>query len=387
MKPSRFIKLYYIHQFFFDLIFIYAVEKLFFLDRGIDLAQIGVLLFIWSLMSLVLEVPSGILADRWSRRKMLILSGLLYSICYFIWIFSNSFSLFLLGFVFRTLGSTFSSGTLQAYLFDYLRLNNRSNDFEKILGKGNALRTLGIGVAVAFGGFMSEFSYNVPLVASALSVLTISVIAIAWPEIKTTTSTGEENYWQFLKNSINTVRKNRLLLRIVIYTAIVLAVFDNLEEYNDVYLRFLGYPNALIGIIFATATVGQSIASVYAHRFKKHIWKVLNGIAISGSAILLLAAFVKHPFMAVGILLLGIMLEFSNVLNEGVIQREISPNQRATISSLNKFVMNILPYQLIFGVIANVYYLQLSYLVLGIAILSYFVFLPFVSRKGEIFTG
>lgn len=384
MKPSTFIRLYCLHQFFFDLIFIYAVEKLFFLSRGIDLTQIGILLFLWSAMSLLFEVPTGVLADHWSRRKMLILSGLFYSVCYVIWIFSNSFGLFLFGFMFRTLGSTFASGTLQAYLFDFLKIHNKTDDFERILGRGNALRTLGIGTAVAFGGFMSEISYNIPLIASAISILTISAIAIVWPEIKPSTPTGEESYWHFLKNSVNTVRRSKLLLRIVLYSAIVLAVFANLEEYNDVYLNFLGYPNAIIGIIFTVATVGQSIASIYAHKFKNHAWTVLNGIALSGGVILILAAFVKHPLMAVAILLLGIMLEFSNVLNEGAIQREIEPHQRATIASLNKFVMNVLPYQLLFGVIANTYYLQLSYLVLGIATLSYFVFLPFSSGRGEL---
>jgi predicted MFS family arabinose efflux permease len=381
MKPNTFIRLFYIFQFFFDFIFIYAVEKLFILSRGMNLTQIGILLFLWSVMSLLFEVPTGILADRWSRRKMLILSGLFFSTCYTIWIFSNSFSIFLLGFMFRTLGATFASGTLQAYLFDYLKSHDLSNDFEKILGKGNALRTLGIGTAVAFGGFFSQISYNFALIASAISILTISVIAFLWPEIKPITPTGEENYWHFLRNSIDTVRKSRVLLKIVLFSAIVLAIFANLEEFNDVYLKFLGFPNSIIGLIFAVATIGQSIASFYAHKFKNHAWKVLNIITIIGAVVLLLAAFVKNPLMAIGILFLGILLEFSNVLNEGAIQREIEPHQRATVASLNKFVMNVLPFQLLFGIIANTYRLQLSYLFFGLAILTYFLFLPFLNRN------
>ncbi len=381
MKPSIFIRLYYIHQFFFDLIFIYAVEKLFFLSRGIDLAQIGILLFLWSVMSLLFEVPTGIMADRWSRRKMLILAGIFFSICYLIWIFSNSFLMFLLGFLFRTLGATFASGTLQAYLYDYLKLNDLTDNFEKILGKGNALRTLGIGTAVAIGGFLSQISYNLALTLSAISILTISLIAVFWPEIRPVTPTGEEKFWHFLKGSINTVRRNKLLLRIVLYSAIVLAIFANLEEFNDVYLRFLGFPNSIIGLIFALATIGQSVASFYAHRFKNHAGVALNSIALIGAAILLLAAFIKHPLMAIGILFLGILLEFSNVLNEGAIQREIEPHQRATIASLNKFVMNILPFQLGFGIIANTYHLQMSYLFFGLITLSYFLFLPFLGKN------
>lgn len=90
MKPKNFIRLYYLHQFLFDFILIYAVEKIFFSSLGLNFAQIGLLLFLWSAMTLTLEVPTGILADRWSRRKMLILSGIFFSICYFIWSYSHS---------------------------------------------------------------------------------------------------------------------------------------------------------------------------------------------------------------------------------------------------------------------------------------------------------
>ncbi|HUW22275.1 MAG TPA: hypothetical protein VMW41_06455 [Candidatus Bathyarchaeia archaeon] len=76
MRLTTFTRLFYIYQFFFDLIFIYTVEKLFMLRRGLNLSQIGVLLFLWSIMTIILEVPSGAIADRWSRRKMLILSGI-----------------------------------------------------------------------------------------------------------------------------------------------------------------------------------------------------------------------------------------------------------------------------------------------------------------------
>jgi hypothetical protein len=104
-------------------------------------------------------------------------------------------------------------------------------------------------------------------------------------------------------------------------------------------------------------------------------------IALVGCIILILAGFVKHPLMAAGILFLGILLELSNVLNEGVIQKEIESHQRATIASLNKFVMNILPFQLLFGMIAHTYNIQWGYLIFGLSILLYFIFILLLQIK------
>ena len=351
------------------------------LNRGLNLSQIGILLFLWSIMSLLFEVPTGVLADHWSRRKMLILSGLFFSICYATWAFSSSFWLFLLGFLFRTLGGTFASGTLQAYVYDFLKLNKKEDDFEKIWGRGNALRTLGIGTAVFLGGFLSEISYLLTSVFSSLSILAISIIAFMWPEIPPKTSTKEEGYWIFLKNSVKTIRNNSYLLRIVAFSGITLSIFASLEEYNDVYLKFLGYPNYAIGVIFAIATIGQSIASTFAHKFQKHPWQKLNRITIIGFMVLMGAALIKHPAMVVPILFLGVLLEFSRVLSEGIIQKEVPAHHRATISSLNSFIHNLLPFQLLFGVIANNYRLQLSYGVFSVSILLYFLTLPLIERK------
>lgn len=358
----------------------YAVEKLFFLNRGIDLSQIGILLFLWSVMSLLLEVPTGILADRWSRRKMLILSGIFFSMCYVLWIFSTSFWLFLLGFLLRTMGNTFTSGTLQAYVYDFLKLNNKEGEFEKIWGKGNALRTLGIGTAVLCGGFLSEISYALTSFLTSVSILSISIVAWIWPEIRPITSTEEKGYWKFLKSSIKTVKTNTYLLRIVLFSGVTLSIFASLEEYNDVYLQFLGYPNYIIGIIFALATIGQSVASLLAYKFKNHPWITLHIITLIGFVVLVSATFIKHPVMAITILFLGILLELSQVLSQGIIQKEAPGHQRATIASLNSFVHNILPFQLIFGITANQYGLQRSYGIFAVGIILYFLLLPILPR-------
>jgi len=372
MKLKTFTKLFYIFQFFFDFIFIYAVEKLFMLNRGLDLSQIGVLLFLWSMMTLVLEVPSGAIADRWSRRKMLILSGLSFSLCYVIWIFSHSFWMFLFGFLLRTIGGIFASGTLQAYVYDFLKQAKAESRFEKTWGRGNALRTLGIGVAVGLGGFLSEISYELTVMLSALSVVIVSVIAFIWPEVKASESTEEVKYWQFVKNSFKTVAHNKILLRLMIYTAIVLAWLASLEEFNDVYLNFLGFPRSTIGLIFAGACLCQSLASSVAHKFKNHAWLMINISVIVTALVMLMASFIKSPLMAVWILSLGVMLEFISVLKEGLIQKETKSHQRATVSSVSGLIMNLLPYQLVFGFIASQHGLQAGYLVFGVFVLSYF---------------
>jgi MFS family permease len=61
---------------FFSARFYYPVYALLFLDYGLTLAQFGLLNAIWAVTIVVLEVPSGALADTIGRRKLLIFAGL-----------------------------------------------------------------------------------------------------------------------------------------------------------------------------------------------------------------------------------------------------------------------------------------------------------------------
>lgn len=60
---------------FFSARFYYPVYALLFLDYGLTLAQFGVLNAIWAVTIVVLEVPSGALADTIGRRNLLIVAG------------------------------------------------------------------------------------------------------------------------------------------------------------------------------------------------------------------------------------------------------------------------------------------------------------------------
>lgn len=117
----------------------------------------------------------------------------------------------------------------------------------------------------------------------------------------------------------------------------------------------------------------QSLASSVAHKFKKHAWLIINLSVIATALVMLMASLSKSPLMAIGILSLGVMLEFISVLKEGMIQKETKSYERATVSSFSGLIMNLLSYQLVFGFIASQNGLQVSYLVFGVFVLSYFL--------------
>ncbi|WP_338291617.1 MFS transporter [Enterococcus raffinosus] len=94
------VKLLYRYKFMSHCLPIYAFYTLLFIERGMSISEIAILVSLWSGFSILFEIPSGILADRWSRRNMLVIASFVEGLCFFIWSFSQSFSLFAVGFFF-----------------------------------------------------------------------------------------------------------------------------------------------------------------------------------------------------------------------------------------------------------------------------------------------
>src|SRR5687768_2625779 len=98
MAP-RIVKLLALEQFFEGFVPVMALYAIMF-ERvgGMSLQQIGLLFSIWSLAYLCVELPSGVLADYWSRRKVLMLGGLLRALGFGVWILWPTFLGYAIGF-------------------------------------------------------------------------------------------------------------------------------------------------------------------------------------------------------------------------------------------------------------------------------------------------
>ncbi|NLT15230.1 MAG: MFS transporter, partial [Clostridiales bacterium] len=130
----RFLIRYNIHLFFREFVLLYPVYMLLFESKGLSDLDVSLLLIIWSVSVFILEVPSGIMADRWSRKNMIVLGTAFKVGGFVIWMFAGSFFAFALGFVFWGIQEAFCSGSTEALLFDTLKENGREDDYEKYAG-------------------------------------------------------------------------------------------------------------------------------------------------------------------------------------------------------------------------------------------------------------
>ena len=132
------------------------VEKLFMTEIGFDAAAVGVMAAAYSALVPLLELPSGILADRWSRRGVLILASLALAASSLIGGLSHGVGTYVAGALVLGVYFAFYSGTLDSVVYDtVLEETGDGAGFERRIGRVRAVEAVALVASALLGGWLA----------------------------------------------------------------------------------------------------------------------------------------------------------------------------------------------------------------------------------------
>ena len=131
-----------------------------FLDKGLSYFEIGILIGFREVCTNLFEIPSGAVADLYGRRRAMIFSFFAYIASFVIFAVSKSLFPLFAAMFFYGLGDAFRSGTHKAMIFDWLRLQGRSDEKTKIYGFTRSWSQMGSAVSVLIAGALVFYSGN-----------------------------------------------------------------------------------------------------------------------------------------------------------------------------------------------------------------------------------
>src|SRR5215211_9286665 len=112
------------------------IEKLFMTEIGFDAASVGAMAAAYAAVVPLLEVPSGILADRWSRSWTLILACVALMVSSLIGGLSHNVITYVIAAMILGIYFAFSSGTVDSVVYDTVVEETGSNElYERWIGR------------------------------------------------------------------------------------------------------------------------------------------------------------------------------------------------------------------------------------------------------------
>ncbi|MBN1651031.1 MAG: MFS transporter [Bacteroidales bacterium] len=133
---------------------------LFFLSKGFNYFDIGILYAIREIGFVLTEIPSGIFADAFGRKRSLIISYIAYLLSFMTFYFAQSFLLVGAAMLIFSFGESFRSGTHKALIFAYLEHNNWTQHKTDYYGNTRACSQLGSALSASLAAVIVILNSN-----------------------------------------------------------------------------------------------------------------------------------------------------------------------------------------------------------------------------------
>lgn len=148
---------------------------LFFGQHGVDQAGFGEIVAVYYVAMFVAEIPTGVLADRWGPKVMLVLGPLLLSLGFGVLLAWPTYAGFLAGEALLGCGHATLSGPPAVMLYESLRRHGQEHRFLAEEGRINARRLYGTGSSFLLGGLLARQG-NVDGTAFGLTIVLTCVL-------------------------------------------------------------------------------------------------------------------------------------------------------------------------------------------------------------------
>ncbi len=148
------------------------VMVLLFRARGLDLAEISILVSCYGLTTALCELPTGGLADVIGRRPVLMAAAVLFAASAVLHGLGQTLPVLALGSIIGGLARALDSGPLQAWYVDAVHAVDPEADLKPGLARGSAVEAAALGLGALAGGAIVSL---VPLPAADAAVVSLSV--------------------------------------------------------------------------------------------------------------------------------------------------------------------------------------------------------------------
>ncbi|GAA0181498.1 tetracycline efflux MFS transporter TetA(P) [Clostridium sediminicola] len=377
-------------RFFEPYLFIYLISM------GMNLFQVGTLISIREIIIYVFEIPSGIFADNYGKKRELMICFTFYIISFVFFFIGSNYFILVMGMIFYGLGDAFRSGTHKAMIYSYLEERQWFKYKAFVYGRTKSFSLMGASIS-AFVSIL--FVLNLPEVKWVFLIAIIPyivdfILISTYPDNidKKNNSMKGNSFFKESVKKLKSILQKKDLTKILLSSSIYNGIFDSLKDYiqpilgiiilNSNFNSFSSFESddrlkIYLGIIYGVIYICSSMASRNVHRLtKRHdsYGMMKSFLDFMGIALVMIAFAMKNRYTNIVVLLyfvLYIMKDVRGPLFVDVSGNYMDKEERATALSVNSQMKSLLLVILapLLGYISDKFSLYVMFIFLGIFII------------------
>ncbi len=339
--------------------FWFAIEKLFYGSIGITAAGIGLILAFNNFYGFIFEFPSGVLADRWGRKKSLILYVMFSAIACIALGKSTTVTMVVIAFSLWGLGRALSSGTFDAIMYDSLKELGRKDEYEKYKRFSRLAFVAWAFISIFLGGVIAN-KYGFPMAYFSSGI----VLLLGLPFVlllKETTFHQKDKILstkKHFKDSFRYIFMHRKSIEYMIVIIVLSVSVITYWEYFPLQLTAIGidspiWQSRIMLLMPLIDVIGIITGFKFAKKFisKKYFWTAIFAMLVSYFVFATVHSYWAILFFPIPTLVFSIIIVRLNALINELIPSNIRASVNSAISLLEAAVSIII--MLSFGIIAS----------------------------------
>jgi len=315
--------------------------------RGYNLVDIGIAETVFHITSLIFEIPSGVLADVFGRKKMLIVSSIMRMIGNIIMILSDNLFTVCLSIAFHALSYNFSSGTGDALAYDSLKAANAESRFERFESDQLVIYRLCSGISTLCAGFAlfigHRLAYGTDLITGVIQIAVLMSLSEMYAPAPEQSGSIAARLAICLKESFTFMKSAKRAMKLMIVNSLIGAADTLLLFFLQAKLPERGIPHRLLGAALLFMEIGGIIGSKLITKLPKLSYRCVFCI----SSVMVLAGIVAehspmYAVMALGGFIAAVADDALQVRTNVLLQDMFPSAQRATLTSLESFTFSVI---------------------------------------------
>lgn len=317
------------------------IVPLYFLAKGVPLSTLLFGQVFYSAVSILSEVPTGILADKMGHRKSIFYGAIVAFLVSLAYIFVPNVWGYFIGMSIAGVSEAFLSGSSEALLYDSLE-DKEKPKYQKHFGQVLSNGTIAFSVGTAFVGLMlglwdSSIYLTLLIVSAATKLLTIVFSSrLVDPPAHKNLKPSDSKMWQSFKESLRFIKKDKTIFNLTLSKVLTLPAPYIIFGVYGVYFMDNGVDAVWIGLVLTIGSFINGLLMRQMHRVEKYLSldKVILYFNIAIAATFFAFSVVTSP---VALVVLYILLQAQFRLQDPIVSdylnERIEPANRATILS------------------------------------------------------
>ena len=325
--------------------------------RGFSLVQIGFAETIFHITSLIFEIPSGLMADVYGRKKMLLLSNLMTAVAGIIMAATDGFTGVCISFVFHALGYNFASGSGDALAYDSYKLVNMEDKYERYSSNMLIIYRITSSISTMCAGLALLMGYRPAYLISAAWSLFTMLVGLRLVEVKpdnaqdNVKASGNKGIIRKMITDVISYFKDSLLFLIRNPKATKLMFANSFVGAFDILLLFFlqsklrtaGISDMALGVALFIIELGGVAGAKLILKAKNVRYARLFIICSCG---VLAGILLEHTSIAALMTLGGFISSMADdalqIRTDAKLQDSFPSEQRATLISISSFTFSVI---------------------------------------------